>query len=273
MTTPRCSSAPLTTWPVARRGSAIPRYGKNARLWGGQGDTVIDFSKSIAGGMTLTFSANVREEPIGDFYRQYPINTTRALTFDRYLLETDGNGERLVDWMADWGVDSVGELVLEPGTGRIYWFRDPIRSSVTVTMPYEELTNLSGPLSAKNPWGGVAAEEEELDSGNLIGEANTQITWKPVGGAGGLGLLTSTRTGDATLQLETKRGSAAWTRNTKADAALAADVSTPLSAVSLDLVVPDLQEDDLVRVRLPSATLAGNAWSGRLIAAYPADLD
>ena len=87
-----------------------------------------------------------------------------------------------------------------------------------------------------------------------------------------LTLSTTARAGDSALQLETKRGSAAWTRNQRADTVLAHDVSTAGSVVSLDAVVQDLTKDDLLRVRYPSGTGAGNSWTGRIAFAAPEDI-
>ena len=262
----------------------MPNYGKDRRLYVGQGTHVVDVASAdgpALGGFTLDNEATVQSLPLSGqaLTRHYPIRASVGLTFDRILIEGTANVDRLVDFFTQFTAVSraqLGELVADfaqGGCDGVVWFRDLFRNSVSVAHPFDDLASVNGAIGSEEPWPGTVGALATLSDSALVPATAAERTYSPVDGQGGFVLLTDTREGSAALALETKRGAAAWTAESAADAALASTVSTAKSAVSLDAIIPNLAAGDRVRVRFPTGTAAGNSWTGRLAFCAPISLD
>ena len=245
--------------------------GHQARIRLGEGANVVNFEGG-SGAFTVNGAGNVASDAFlgNSIIRHFGVNSTYTLTMDRILIRRTQNIFRFNEFMANWAnhtAADMGEFVVDWvlwGTANILWLRKIVKGPRTVNHPSQELAYISGTILGEEAWAGTCGAMETLTNSNRTQTDNGAVDFKPVQNQGGLVLLTYQREGTQALQLQTKRGAGAWAVNTKADAKLAAAVSTAGSACSLDLVVPDLEDGDQVRIRYPSGTAAGNQWSGRL---------
>ena len=255
---------------------AQPFLGKNLRIRLGEGANVVNFVGGT-GAVTVSNEGTIQSDAFlgNDLLRRFGMTATYGVRFDRQIIRRTQNILRFVEFLARWEnrtAADMGEMVLDwilNGVDDVLWLRTLVRGPQAVNHPRQDLASVSGALVAQEIWAGTGGTMETLSDTNLIPDATAQVEWKPVDNMGGLVMLTYARTGTQALQLQTKRGAGAWTANTKADAKLASTVSTVGSAVSLDAIVDDLQADDLVRVRYPTGTTAGNTWSGRVAFCAP----
>ena len=257
--------------------------GTARRFYIGQGDSVTtlhDPEHGVLGTWTVNHEVQIQQESLSgtEIMQNFAIRSTAGITFDNLIVEGEDNVDRLSTFIAelDSAIDraALGEFIADLALGKagtVLWLRNMLSGNATVNTPWNGLANINGSPFSEESWFGLCGAQASLSNTALTPSQAQEAVWNPNGDEGGLALITDTREGDAALQLERKRGNAAWTRITNAtiDNQLGADVSTAGSAVSLDAGVAGLQKDDRLRVRFPTGTTAGNAWSGRIAAFSP----
>ena len=250
--------------------------GHQARIRLGEGANVVNFEGG-SGAFTINGAGNVASDAFlgNSIIRHFGINSTYTLTMDRILIRRTQNLFRFSEFMANWAnhtAADMGEFVVDWvlwGTANILWIRNIVKGPRTVNHPSQELAYISGTILGEEAWAGTCGAMETLSRTKLIPTSTSPVVWRMAQNQAGLVLLTYQREGASALQLQHRRGAGAWTTLSGADAKLAADVSTAGSACSLDAVAKELEEGDLLRVRYPSGTAAGNTWTGRLGVCQP----
>ena len=261
----------------------MPVLGTARRFYIGQGSTVTtlhDEAHGVLGSWSVGHEVQIQQESLSgtEIVQNFAIRSTSGITFDNLIIEGVDSVDRLAVFMAelDAAVDraALGEFIADLALGKagtVLWLRNMLSGNATVANPYNGLANLNGSPFSEQAWFGQCGARASLSNTALTPTQAQEAVWNPNGDEGGLAMITDTREGDAALQLERKRGNAAWTRITNATLTnqLGADVSTAGSAVSLDAGITGLQKDDRLRLRYAAGTTAGNSWSGRIAAFSP----
>ena len=263
---------------------AIGYHGKRKRLYSGSGSTAVQWhspTSPVLGDVNIEQIATLKPETLSgpDLVFTFGIKADLRVNLDRVLIEDAGNVRRFTDWWARLSATTnadIGQFVMTWGNN-VVWCRGMLRGSTAVSLPHDDLASISGPLRAEETWAGDAGDEVTLDQDNKTPPRAAEVVWAPVDGEGGLVLLTEEREGVIDLELQRKRGSAAWVDIADADSVLLPTNATPGSAVSLDSAIAavsgGLQKDDRLRVQYDSSSPTQYKWRGRLAMCAPLSLD
>lgn len=259
---------------------ADPVYGKDVRLWAGQGATSISFAEAL-GNYTLSHDVSISgPHALADGkqgQRVYPVPGTDVwrLDFGRYLVLDEGNARRLYEWFMGLGVSSVGNLLVDfSGTtaaaDECVYFREPVKGSATLALPVADLADLTGAISAALAMPGTVGDEAEIgrvDADSLSAAAMPDSAAVTIASTNDyVVILTDVRAGTTRFRMSYKRGAAAWTNASLTNAVVDACQS---NAVVEALAISDtlLQVGDLLRLEYSPLPADGNRWKGNLVIA------
>ena len=261
-----------------------PAYGRDVKLWIGQGATAVDLSEAL-GNFSITHDVAV-SGPHGladgkSSQRFYPVPGTDAwrLEFGRFLILDEGNARRIYQWFMGLGVDEVGNILAdfsettENADECVYW-RNPVKGSASLALPVADLADLTGALrSALAVAGTVGARAEigrvDADSLSQAAFPDAAAITVPTPASNAFVLaLTEARDGTTDVVLQRKRGAAAWTTLTGSDLTrqLAVAQTTANSVVELLAVAEnaDVQAGDMLRLTYDPLPGDGERWMGKL---------
>ena len=255
----------------------VPRYGKDTKVYCGQGANVARLSDPdmpVMGNINISNSATIQQLMLaGNALSQtYAIRSEIGVNFDRIIMEGVDAVDGLAEWLTHLSSTKPGENLVVVLGNRCVWLRGLLRGSVNLSMPFDDLASISGAPGAEEYWGGTVSALSTVDNNSpLPTETGHAITYQIANGEGGIAVLTDLRAGSTDLLFQSKRGSGAWTpMDREAHGISVPSVTNSGSAVELD--VSDLRAGDQVRVTYNNAVTQGNRWTGRLAACTPVDL-